>query len=95
MVKQDLEFNAKNLTKIKEEKSKEINLLKAEINRNNRDISTLVKKYEVVKKENDEIKNTLSNVQTKLDKKTKELRDINESAKKLLENKDNVIKIFY
>ena len=92
MVKQDLEFNSKNLTKIKEEKSKEISLLKAEINKNNRDISTLVKKYEVVKKENDEIKNTLSNVQTKLDKKTKELHDINESAKKLLENKDNIIK---
>ena len=92
MVKQDLEFNSKNLAKIKEEKGKEINLLKAEINRNNRDISTLVKKYEVVKKENDEIKNTLSNLQTKLDKKTKELHDINESAKKLLENKDNIIK---
>ena len=92
MVKQDLEFNSKNLTKIKEEKSKEISLLKAEINKNNRDISTLVKKYEVVKKENDEIKNTLSNVQTKLEKKTKELHDINDSAKKLLENKDNIIK---
>ena len=92
MVKQDLEFNSKNLAKIKEEKGKEINLLKAEISRNNRDISTLVKKYEVVKKENDEIKNTLSNLQTKLDKKTKELHDINESAKKLLENKDNTIK---
>jgi hypothetical protein len=51
-----------------------------------------VKKYEVVKKENDEIKNTLSNVQNKLDKKTKELHDINESVKKLLENKDNTIK---
>jgi hypothetical protein len=45
-----------------------------------------------VKKENDEIKNTLSNVQTKLEKKTKELHDINDSAKKLLENKDNIIK---
>ena len=92
MVKQDLEFNSKNLAKIKEEKSKEITSLKIEINKNNRDISTLVKKYEVVKKENDEIKNTLSNVQNKLDKKTKELHDINESVKKLLENKDNTIK---
>ena len=94
MVKQDLEFNSKNLTKIKEEKSKEISLLKAEINKNNRDITTLVKKYEVVKKENDEIKNTLSQVQNKLEKKTKELQDINQSAKKLLENKDNLIKVY-
>lgn len=92
MIKQDLEFNSKNLTKIKEEKNKEITLLKAEINRNNRDISSLVKRYEVVKKENEEIKNTLSILQNKLEKKTKELHDINESCKKLLENKDNLIK---
>jgi len=91
-LKEDLDFKSKSLTKIKEEKNKEINLLKMEINRNNHDINSIIKKNELIQKENEEIKNNLEILQNKLDKKTKELQEINDSAKKLLENKDNIIK---
>jgi len=91
-LKEDLEFKSKSLTKIKEEKNKEINLLKMEINRNNHDINSIIKKNELIQKENEEIKSNLEILQNKLDKKTKELQEINDSAKKLLENKDNIIK---
>jgi hypothetical protein len=93
-LKQDIEFKSKNMCKIKEEKNKEINLLKAEINKNNRDINTIIKKYELIQKENGEVNNKVKILQNKLDKKTKELQEINESAKKLLENKDNIIKSY-
>ena len=63
-----------------------------EINRNNHDINSIIKKNELIQKENEEIKNNLEILQNKLDKKTKELQEINDSAKKLLENKDNIIK---
>ena len=91
-LKEDLDFKSKSLTKIKEEKNKEINLLKMEINRNNHDINSIIKKNELIQKENEEIKSNLEILQNKLDKKTKELQEINDSAKKLLENKDNIIK---
>ena len=92
MIKEDLEYKTKSLNKIKEEKNKEINLLKAEINKYNRDINNILKKDELIQKENEEIKNNILTLQNKLDKKTKELQEINESAKKILENKDNIIK---
>ena len=91
-LKEDLDFKSKSLTKIKEEKNKEINLLKMEVNRNNHDINSIIKKNELIQKENEEIKTNLEILQNKLDKKTKELQEINDSAKKLLENKDNIIK---
>ena len=92
MIKEDLEYKTKSLNKIKEEKNKEINLLKAEINKYNRDINSILKKDELIQKENEEIKNNILTLQNKLDKKTKELQEINDSAKKILENKENIIK---
>ena len=92
MIKEDLEYKTKSLNKLKEEKNKEINLLKAEINKYNRDINSILKKDELIQKENEEIKNNMLTLQNKLDKKTKELQEINDSAKKILENKENIIK---
>ena len=91
-LKEDIEFKSKTISKIKEEKCNEINVLKTEINKNNRDVNTIIKKYELIQKENGEINNNIKILQNKLDKKTKELQEINDSAKKLLENKDNIIK---
>ena len=71
MIKEDLEYKTKSLNKIKEEKNKEINLLKAEINKYNRDINSILKKDELIQKENEEIKNNILTLQNKLDKKTK------------------------
>jgi hypothetical protein len=88
---QDLEFNKNNLVKTKEEKNKEISALKNEINKCNRDINNLIKKNEVIQNENNDIKHNNTLLQNKLDKKTKELQEINESAKKLIENKENLI----
>mgnify|MGYP003571346957 CR=1 FL=1 len=91
-ITQDLEFNKNNFNKIKEEKNNEIVQLKDEISRCNRDISNLIKKNDILQKEKDEIVRNNDILQTKFDKKSKELSDINESAKKLIENKDNLIK---
>ena len=91
-ITQDLEFNKNNFNKIKEEKNNEIVQLKNEISRCNRDISNLIKKNDILQKEKDEIVRNNDILQTKFDKKSKELSDINESAKKLIENKDNLIK---
>ena len=92
MLNQDLEYNKKNLTKIKEEKNKEINLLRSEINKCNKDINILIKKNEVTQREDEEIKEKINILQNKLDRKTAELKDINDSVKKLIENKENLIK---
>ena len=91
-IKEDLEFKTKSFNKAKEQRCQEIDILKAEINKNNRDINNLIKKNELISKENERIKNHILILQNKLDKKTKELQEINESAKKILENKDNIIK---
>ena len=91
-ITQDLEFNKNNFNKIKEEKNNEIVQLKDEISRCNRDISNLIKKNDILQKEKDEIVRNNDILQTKFDKKSKELSDINVSAKKLIENKDNLIK---
>ena len=88
---EELEFNKKNLSKIKEEKIKEINSLQGEISKYNRDINNLIKKNDALIKEDKELKENNSILQTKLDKKLKELQEINESAKKLIENKESQI----
>ena len=88
---QDLDFNKKNLLKIKEEKSDEISILKSEINKFNRDINNLVKRNDALEKEDKEIKEKNTILQNKLDKKTKELQEINDSAKKLIDNKEVLI----
>ena len=92
LIKKDLELNSKNMSKIKEEKNKEINSLKIEISKYNRDMNNLLKKIDAIQKENYEIKNNFSILQKKLDKKTKDLLNINESTKKIIENKENIIK---
>ena len=92
ILSQDLEYTQKNLNKKKEEKSKEISILKNEINKYNRDINNLIKKNEMIQREDEEIKEKINKIQNKLDKKTKELQDINDSTKKLIENKENMIK---
>jgi len=89
---EDIEFNKKNTSKKLEEKNKEINLLKDEIIKCNRDINNLIKKNDVFEKEDKELKEKNEILQNKLDKKTKELQDINDSAKKLIENKENLLK---
>ena len=88
---EDLDFNNKNLLQIKEEKNKEITTLKNEITKCNRDINNLVKKNELIEKEDKNLKENNSILQSKLDKKIKELQEINDSAKKLIENKENLI----
>ena len=72
ILNQDLEFKKKNLNKVKEEKNKEINLLKNEINKCNKDINNLIKKNEIIQREDEEIKVKNNILQNKLDKKTKE-----------------------
>ena len=84
--------NEKNNLKIyKDNKSKEIDLLKAEITKNNRELSLFTKKVESTEKMLDDEKQKNFMIQNKLDKKAKELQDINEYTKKLLSNKDNLI----
>ena len=63
----------KNTSKKIEEKNKEINLLKDEIIKCNRDINNLIKKNDVFEKEDRELKEKNNILQTKLDKKTTEL----------------------
>ena len=94
ILNQDLEYNKKSSIKVNEEKSKEINILKIEINKCNKDINNLIKKNEEIQRKDDEIKEMNSLLQSKLDKKIKELQEINDSAKKLIENKENQIKIY-
>jgi len=81
-----------NFQKLKEEKSNEISSLKNEISKYNKEINILVKKNDSLLKVEEDNKKSLYQMQVKLDKKTKELKELNESAKKLIENKDNLIK---
>ena len=84
--------NEQNESKIyRERKNKEIDLLKKEITRNNRDISLYSKKIESVEKILDDEKQKNFNLQNKLEKKIKELQEMNEYTKKLLSNKDNLL----
>ncbi len=91
-LKNELELNNKNFSKIKEEKNKEITQLKLELNKNQTSINIFIKKNESNLNEITEMKNNILTLQSKLDKKTKELQELNESVKKLKENRDNLIK---
>ena len=86
-----VENEQNNLKLFKEEKVKEINLLKSEINRNNRDINIYTKRIENSEKMLDDEKQKNFMIQNKLDKKVKELQDMNEYTKKLLTNKENLL----
>ena len=92
ILNQDLEYNKKNNTKIKAENTKEINMLKNEINKCNKDLNNQIKKSEEIKRQDEELKEKIIILQNKLDKKTKEMQDINDSAKILIENKEELIK---
>ena len=79
------------LKNYQENKSKEINSLKNEITKNNREINFFSKKIELAHKMLDDEKQKNSEIQNKLDKKSKELQEMNEYTKKLLSNKDNIL----
>ena len=84
--------NEQNYLKIyKENKSKEIDLLKNEISKNSREIKMCNKKIELTEKVLNAQKEKNFIIQNKLDKKSKELQDMNEYTKKLLTNKDNLL----
>ena len=88
---QDLDISNKNLEKIKNDKNNEINLLKNEISKYNKDINSLIKKNDSLLKNEQETKKIIYQIQSKLDKKTKELQELNNSTKKLIENKNYLI----
>ncbi len=84
--------NEKNyLKRYKENNIKEINLLKNEIVKNNMEKNLFKKKNEIAEKSLNEEKQKNYMIQQKLDKKTKELQEMNEYTKKLLLNKDNIL----
>ena len=86
-----IENEQNNLKVYKENKTKEINLLKNEITRNARDINLYNIRIESTDKMLDDEKQKNFMIQNKLDKKIKELQDMNEYTKKLLSNKDNLL----
>ncbi len=90
-IQKQIETEQNNTKNLKEEKLKEINLLKAEITKLNKNISIYSKKAEIAEKRLDDEQQKNFMVQNKLDKKSKELQEINEYTKKLLANKDNLI----
>jgi len=75
----------------KDSKNKEIDLLKNELTRTNRDINIYSKKIDSFEKILDDEKKKNLDLQNKLEKKIKELQDMNEYTKKLLSNKDNIL----
>ena len=86
-----IEDEQNNLKIYKENKAKEINLLKTEITKNNREVSLCSKKIEMTEKMLDDEKQKNFMIQNKLDKKVKELQEMNEYTKKLLTNKENLL----
>ena len=86
-----IEDEQNNLKIYKENKAKEINLLKTEITKNNREISLCSKKIEMTEKMLDDEKQKNFMIHNKLDKKVKELQEMNEYTKKLLTNKENLL----
>ena len=76
---------------MREEKNNEINLLKLEITKLNKELNSFTKKAELFEKKLDDEKQKNFMIQNKLDKKSKELSEMNEYTKKLLTNKDNLI----
>jgi chromosome segregation ATPase len=91
-LKEKLENEQKNYKAYKEAKMKEIEKLKNDSSKNLLEISTLNKKIENFDKLLNDIKQTNFIIQNKLDKKNKEIQDINEYTKKLLSNKENLLK---
>ena len=90
-IQKQIEVEQNNTKTIKEEKLNEINTLKAEITKINKNLSIFTKKAEIAEKRVDDEQQRSFMVQNKLDKKTKELQELNEYTKKLLANKDNLI----
>jgi hypothetical protein len=88
---QKIESEQKYLKIYKESKSKEINSMKNEISKHNREITLYNNKIDSIEKILNDQKGKLTSIQKKLDKKTKELQDMNEYTKKLLSNKDNLL----
>ena len=86
-----LEAEENNAKTMKEEQLKEINSLKVEITKISKDLDTYTKKAEVAEKRLDDEKQKNFMIQNKLDKKGKELQEMNEYTKKLLKNKDNLL----
>ena len=90
-IQKQIETEQNNTKNLKEEKLKEINLLKTEITKLNKNLSIYTKKAEIAEKRLDDEQQKNFMIQNKLDKKSKELQEINEYTKKLLANKDNLI----
>ena len=86
-----IEEEQNNNKNIREEKLKEINLLKADIAKINKELNLYTRKAEIAEKRLDDEKQKNFMIQNKLDKKGKELNELNEYTKKLLNNKDNLI----
>ena len=72
-------------------KSKEIYSLKNEITKNNREINIYNKRIDLTERMLCDEKQKNTEIQNKLDKKAKELQNMNEYTKKLLSNKDNLL----
>ena len=72
-------------------KSKEIYSLKNEITKNNREINIYNKRIDLTERMLCDEKQKNTEIQNKLDKKSKELQNMNEYTKKLLSNKDNLL----
>ena len=90
-IQKQVESEQNNIKNVKEEKVNEINLLKTEIAKINKNLGTYSKKAEIAEKRLDDEQQKNFMIQNKLDKKTKELQELNEYTKKLLTNKDNLI----
>ena len=86
-----VEEEQNNTKNVKEEKSNEINLLKTELNKVKKNLKLYTKRAEISEKKlyNELQKNYM--LQEKIDKKTKELQDLNELTKKILANKDTIL----
>ena len=86
-----VEEEQNNTKNVKEEKSNEINLLKTELNKVKKNLKLYTKRAKISEKKlyNELQKNYM--LQEKIDKKTKELQDLNELTKKILANKDTIL----
>ena len=80
-----------NTKNVKQEKKNEIHLLKTELAKIKKNSVFYIKRSELSEKKlyNEQQKNTM--LQEKIDKKTKELEDLNVLTKKILTNKDNLL----
>ena len=86
-----VEEEQNNTKSVKEEKSNEINLLKTELAKVKKNLKLYTKRSEISEKKlyNELQKNYM--LQEKIDKKTKELQELNELTKKILSNKDSIL----